>query len=35
MEERGERACGLKETDLSKLRARSISEMVDISRLQR
>lgn len=30
-----ERACGLKETDLSKPRARSISEAVDISRFQR
>jgi hypothetical protein len=29
------RACGLKTTDLSKARARSISEMVDIIRFQR
>ena len=29
------RACGLKVTDSSKPRARSISEAVDISRLQR
>ena len=29
------RACGLKATDLSKSRARSISEVVDISRFQR
>ena len=29
------RACGLKATDLSKPRARSISEAVDVSRFQR
>ena len=34
-EGKGKRACGLKATDLSKSRARSISEAVDISRFQR